>query len=88
MKFFVQWSVSPNNRGAVQSRFIETGGLPPEEVKMLHRYHAVDGSMGFALCETNDEKALARWSQDWTDLLAMEIIPIINDEEMGSVLSV
>ncbi len=88
MKFLVTWSVSPDRRNEVQARFMETGGLPPKGVEMLHRFHAADGSMGFAICESAEGSALASWTQGWSDLLELDIRPIVDDEEMASILAV
>ena len=86
MKFLVTWSTACELRNSVQERFIETGGMPPAGVEMLHRYHAADGSMGFAVCEADNAVHLAQWTQDWSDVLDLDIKPILNDEEMASVL--
>jgi hypothetical protein len=64
-----------------------TGGMPPEGVQMLSRYHNVDGSGGFAICETNDAGALANWAIDWNGLIEIKITAIIDDETMGEVLT-
>ena len=86
MKFAIIWTVSPENRNAVQERFMETGGLPPEGVEMIHRFHAADGSMGLAICNATEGSALANWSQEWSDLIDLDITPIVSDEEMASIL--
>ena len=64
-----------------------TGGMPPEGVQMLSRYHNVDGSSGFAICETNDAGAPANWAIDWNGLIEIKITAIIDDETMGEVLT-
>jgi hypothetical protein len=64
-----------------------TGGMPPEGVQMLSRYHNVDGSGGFAICETNDAGALTNWAIDWNGLIEIKITAIIDDETMGEVLT-
>ena len=55
-------------------------------VKMIGRRHKADGSGGFALCESDDLVALAKWTQDWSDLLEFETFPVLDDKQIGIVL--
>ena len=63
-----------------------TGGMPPDNVKMVSRYHNIDGSGGFAICETDDAGALGSWALDWNGLLDIKITAIMDDETISSVL--
>lgn len=49
MLFIVRWEISQVVRKAVIERFLQTGGAPPEGVKMLGRWHTADGEYGFAI---------------------------------------
>jgi len=51
MKFIVTWSVPQGTFNAAVARFLETGGAPPEGVKMLGRWHGMNGQ-GFAISES------------------------------------
>ena len=86
MTFMTIYKISPAQRNAAQQRFKQGGGLPPEGVKMIGRRHKADGSGGFALCETDDVVALAKWTQDWSDLLEFEIFPVLDDKQIAIVL--
>ncbi len=86
MTFMTTYKISPAHRNAAQQRFKQGGGLPPKGVKMIGRRHKTDGSGGFALCETDDAVALAKWIQDWSDLLEFEIFPVLDDNQIGIVL--
>ncbi len=86
MTFMTTYKISPAHRNAAQQRFKQGGGLPPEGVKMIGRHHKADGSGGFALCESDDMVALAKWTQDWSDLLEFEIFPVLDDKQIGIVL--
>jgi hypothetical protein len=86
MTFMTTYKISPAHRNAAQQRFKQGGGLPPQGVKMIGRRHKTDGSGGFALCETDDAVALAKWTQDWSDLLEFEIFPVLDDNQIGIVL--
>jgi hypothetical protein len=87
MLFHVSHELSSENREAAQNRFKETGGLPPEGVEMIGRWHCAEGLRGFVLAETSDAVAIATWLQDWTDLLTFEVTPVVDDEQMMGVIS-
>ncbi|MDA9954246.1 DUF3303 domain-containing protein [Planktomarina sp.] len=53
MLFKFAWQHSTSTRDTTIKKFMETGGMPPEGVTMLSRYHNVDGSGGFAIAETD-----------------------------------
>jgi hypothetical protein len=61
--------------------------MPPVGIQMLSRYHNVDGSGGFAVCETNDPTALANWALDWNGLMEIKVTAILNDEAMAGVMA-
>tara|TARA_E500000331_G_C16867188_1_gene544540 strand:+ start:98 stop:379 length:282 start_codon:yes stop_codon:yes gene_type:complete len=86
MLFKLEWTHSPAQRDVTIKRFMATGGMPPEGVAMHSRYHHIDGTGGFAICETDDAAALHNWALDWTDLIKMEITCIIDDETIAGVL--
>ena len=87
MLFIVRWEISQAVRKTAIKRFIDTGGAPPEGVKMLGRWHTADGEFGFAIAETDDVQAISKWALAWNDLLPMDIRPALNDEGMGAVLT-
>ena len=87
MKFIVTYELSPENRTPSGKRFLETKGAPPEGVTMLGRWHKAGGLAGYLLCETSDAEAIANWCYAWNDLLRFEIVPVIDDEQAGRVLS-
>ena len=87
MIFHVSYELSSENREAAQNRFKETGGLPPESIEMIGRWHCAEGLRGFVLVETSDAVAIATWLQDWTDLLTFEVTPVVDDDQMLGVMS-
>jgi hypothetical protein len=86
MKFVVHYTLAPGLRDAAQRRFASTGGGPPAGVTMIARYHCAQGLEGFVICETNDAAALARWMQDWTDLLEFRTLPVVDDQTLASII--
>ncbi|MHC8308070.1 DUF3303 domain-containing protein [Pseudomonas sp. GT1P32] len=87
MLFIVSWSISPQNRNSAIKRFIETQGAPPPGVKMLGRWHAVGGSSGFGIAETDDVVQIQKWVLQWSDLMSMEVHAALTDEQAGPLLA-
>jgi hypothetical protein len=86
MMFITRWTVPHTSRKAAVQRFLETGGAPPAGVKMVARYHSSDGEFGFAISESDDAQALARWAMAWNDLLVLDTRPLVNDQGLAAVL--
>ncbi len=87
MLYVCIWSYPPERRNEIQARFKETGGPPPEGVKMIGRWHSLGGGKGVCVAETDDAVALAKWSQEWSDIMSMDIYPALDDENIGKVIS-
>jgi hypothetical protein len=86
MKFISTWTIHPGAVDATIKRFLETGGAPPEGVRMLGRWHGMNGQ-GFALSESTDPKAMYQWCAQWGDLLNLNVIPVVEDADAGPVLA-
>ncbi len=87
MTFIVAWSFKPEQRNAVQARFKQTGGRPPAGIKMLGRWHGVGTNKGVAVAEAKDSLAMAKWAQEWSDLMSFDIYPVMTDEETAKSLA-
>ncbi len=88
MKFVTVWSYRPENRDQGQARFKQIGGdKPPAGIKLIGRWHALAGGKGVHVCECDDAMALAKWVQNWTDILSVEIYPAMDDEDAVKFLS-
>ncbi len=86
MLFHISFEVSLEHRNVAQGRFLETGAMPPDGVTMLGRWHAASGRLGYLIAESDDLSAVARWTQQWTDLLTFEVEPVLEDEPFAAVL--
>lgn len=84
MKFMLTWSLKPAHQKEAVARFLQTGGGPPQGVKMLGRWHGP--GVGFVLAETNDAKALYEWLSQWTDVLEFNVTPVVEDADAAEVL--
>jgi len=88
MTFMLTFSWEPDRarRDEGIARFLRTGGMPPNGVKLLGRWTRLDMSGGFVLLESEDSKALAESSLMWNDLMSLAIVPIAGDAELADVL--
>ena len=88
MIFISIYSYPPENRQAVQARLKETGGgMPPAGVKLLGRWHAIGGGKGFGAYECDDPLALAKWAQEWSDVMSFELHPVMTDEALAKMFA-
>ena len=86
MLFTFAWTHSSAARDTVIKQFMATGGMPLDGVKLLLRYHNLDGTSGFAVVESSDPTALADWALDWNGLIEIKITATMDDETIGGVL--
>ncbi len=88
MLFVMNYSFRPENREACKARFKQTaGGKPPEGVKLLGQWNAISDAKGVSLFESEDPIAIAKWAQDWSDLMTIEIYPVITNENLAKLIS-
>lgn len=85
MKFMLTFTGEPAQFKAAVAKFLQTGAPPPDGVKMLGRWHGP--FVGWVLSETNDLAKVYEWTTQWSDLLKFNVVPVLEDPEMGQVLS-
>ena len=86
MLFHITYEFGPAQRNDAQQRFREGGGLPPDGVTMIGRWHNAAGLKGFLIAESADAVAIGKWMQDWTDLLTFEVTPVVDDDGVTEVM--
>ena len=86
MLFKLAWTHSPEARDKTIKQFMKTGGMPPENVVLISRYHNLDGTGGFAVLESTDAAALADYALDWNGLINIKITAIMDEAKIGSEL--
>ena len=74
MLFKLAWTHSPEARDKTIEQFMKTGGMPPENIELLSRYHNLDGTGGFAILESTNPAALADFALDWNSLITAACI--------------
>jgi hypothetical protein len=86
MLFHITYQYQPEHREPVTKRFLETGGFPPEGVKMIGRWHDVGELKGYLIAETNEALLIGKWLYEWTDYLTFRTSPVVTDEEAAEVI--
>jgi hypothetical protein len=86
MKFMVSWTLQPATYRPTIARFLEAGGMPPDGVNLIGRWHGMSGA-GVAIVETDDDKALYAWVSEWAEFIELQTTPVLEDEDAGEVLS-
>ena len=85
MQFIVSWKLNQSTYNDTVARFLQAGGLPPAGVKLVGRWHGMNGR-GFAVAESQDPKALYAWMAEWNDVIPVEVTPCLGDADAGEVL--
>jgi hypothetical protein len=80
------WKPDTKTRNEGIARFRATGGQPPKGAKLVGRWTRADLSGGFDLLESDDPKALAEFALMWSDLMQLEIHPVLEDGPLAEVL--
>jgi hypothetical protein len=88
MKFMLTFSWKPDikARDEAIARFKKTGGKPAAGAKLLGRWTRADFNGGYDLLESDDSKALAEFALQWSDLMDLTIVPVLEDDALSEVL--
>jgi Protein of unknown function (DUF3303) len=87
MKVLTTWAVRPGAHREAVSRFLPGGGLPPEGVTLLGRWHKVDLSGGYSLYETSDPVALFASAAVWAEVLEIHSSVVVEDGDAAPLLA-
>jgi hypothetical protein len=88
MKFMLTFNILPDktSRNEAIARFMKTGGQPPQGVKLLGRWTRTDFSGGYFLLKSENAGALTELALQWSDLMEVELAPVVDDKEVTEVL--
>jgi Domain of unknown function (DUF3303) len=53
---------------------------------MTGRWHCAQGLKGFLVAEASNGVAIARWMQQWTDVLSFEVTPVVTGGDLAHVI--
>lgn len=89
MKFMLTFAIKPETKGRDEAiaRFKKTGGQPPKGAQLIGRWTAADFSGGFDLIESDDIEPLTEFALMWSDIMELRYVPVIEDAQLGEVLS-
>jgi hypothetical protein len=90
MKFMLTFTWAPDTQSRAEAieRFQKTGGPPPAGVTLLGRWTRADLGGGFDLLETDDVKKLTEFAYMWSDLMELEITPVLEDRDLSEVFQI
>lgn len=49
-------------------------------MKLIGRWHGLDGTTGVAIYECDDPEVLAKWSLAWSKTMDIIVTPVVDDE--------
>lgn len=82
MLYHMIYRFTSAERDEAQKRFKDTGGAnPPSGVKLLARYHFLEGLGGVNIIESDDPQAIGTWVQQWSDILTFQITPVLAPQQ-------
>ncbi len=76
MLFMVVETFRNQDGKAIYRRFRDKGRMAPEGLKFVSSWTAADLGRCFVLMECDDVALLQRWTAEWSDLAAFEIVPV------------
>ena len=87
MQFLVIEHFNDGDARPAYRRFNEKGRLCPDGLTVLDSW--VDAGFGrcFLLMECDDAALLAQWSAGWSDLVEIEIIPVVPTKQASDALA-
>ena len=88
MKFMVSYELLHDTRDEAIKRFKKSQGAAPAGVTMLGRWHRADASGGFTLVETNDARTITDFALEWSDLLRISAVPVIDDAQLSEAFDI
>jgi hypothetical protein len=65
----------------VYRRFRDQGRLAPEALKYISSWVTTDMSRCYQLMECEDRRLLDEWIRRWSDLVDIEVIPVITSAQ-------
>ena len=86
MKYMVCWKIMPGNHKPAAEAFLKSGAPMPAGLTKVGRWHAPGSSRGWLLVE-GDLKALAEHLTQWSDLLELEVSPVLEDADAGEAMA-
>ncbi len=87
MLFMVIETFRDQDAKAVYRRFREKGRMAPDGLSVVESWVAADLGRCFQVMACDDVTLLQRWVAEWTDLTAIEIVPVVSGKETAAALA-
>ena len=71
---------------AVYRRVKERGRLAPDGLEYVNSWVARDLQRCYQVMACDDRRLLDRWMEQWQDLIAFEVVPIITSAEAAAAV--
>ncbi|MGA2571044.1 MAG: DUF3303 family protein [Terracidiphilus sp.] len=84
MKFMVVWKTVPGKYKTALDQFLKTGAPAPAGGKTVGRWHVPGSTLGWHLIEASGPEAHAEHAAEWSDVLQLEIYPVLEDAEAAA----
>jgi hypothetical protein len=84
--FMVIESFRNQDGKAVYERLRERGRQMPDGLKFVNSWVSADLTRCFQLMEAEDVSQFQRWVAEWHDLMAFEIVPVVQSRETAIAL--
>jgi hypothetical protein len=87
MLFMVVETFRNQDAKAVYRKFKEKGRMMPEGLGFVSSYVTADLSRCFQVMECDDVTLLQKWAAQWSDVVSLEIVPVVTGKETGAALA-
>ncbi len=87
MLFMVIETFRDQDAKSIYRRFRDKGRMTPDGLKFVGSWTAADLGRCFQLMECNDVTLLQRWATEWSDLIHLEIVPVVSGKETAEALA-
>jgi hypothetical protein len=87
MMFMVVETFRNQDARAIYRRLRDKGRMMPDGLKFVSSWVAADLGRCFQLMEADDITLLQRWIAAWSDLMAFEIVPVVEGKDTAQALS-
>ncbi len=87
MLFMVIESFRNQDAKSVYRRFHDSGRMTPDGLTFHNSWVAADLGRCFQIMECDDVTLLQRWAAEWSDLVAIEIVPVAAGSATADAMS-
>ena len=86
MLFMVVERFRNQDARAVYRRFRDKGRMTPDGLAFVGSWVSADVGRCFQLMECDDVTLLQRWVAEWSDLIELEIVPVVPGKDTAAAL--